>query len=128
MEQNPEKFYAMDEYTSRVTPQLQIVGTEDKEQFTKNFLENQELRSKYKLLGTHSETFHCDEVMATALLQYTKEFENSIIVRTRDQTILDQLDCQCDVGGVYDAEKRRFDHHQKTFTSHWWEESDAKKI
>jgi len=66
--------------------------------------------------------------MATALLQYTKEFENSIIVRTRDQTILDQLDCQCDVGGIYDAEKRRFDHHQKTFASHWWEESDAKKI
>ena len=37
---------------------------------------------------------------------------------------MDQLDIQCDVGGVYDPEKRRFDHHQKTFTTHWWEEKD----
>ena len=28
------------------------------------------------------------------------------------------------MGGVYDPEKRRFDHHQKTFTTHWWEEKD----
>ena len=62
--------------------------------------------------------------MATSLLQYTAEFGKSIIVRTRDQSILDQLDIQCDVGGVYDPEKRRFDHHQKTFTTHWWEEKD----
>lgn len=28
------------------------------------------------------------------------------------------------MGGVFDPEKRRFDHHQKTFTTHWWEEKD----
>ena len=29
------------------------------------------------------------------------------------------------MGGVYDAEKLRFDHHQRTFT-HVWREGDAK--
>lgn len=84
------------------------------------YLNNKELRNSFKLIGTHSDAFHCDEVLATSLLQYTEEFKNSIIVRTRDQEILDQLDIQCDVGGVFDVEKRRFDHHQKTFTCHWW--------
>jgi uncharacterized UPF0160 family protein len=25
---------------------------------------------------------------------------------------------------VFEPEKRRFDHHQKSFTTHWWEEKD----
>ena len=87
------------------------MGTENKEEFTKNFLNNQSIRSQFKLIGTHSDCFHCDEVMATGLLLRTKEFEKSIIVRTRDQEILDQLDLQCDVGGIFDPEKYRFDHH-----------------
>ena len=33
---------------------------------------------------------------------------------------MDQLDIQCDVGGIYDPEKRRFDHHQKSFETHWY--------
>jgi len=107
---------------------LKVVGTENKDEFITKFAENKALRKEYKLLGTHSDTFHCDEVMATSLLQYTEEFKKSIIVRTRDQTCLDMLDAQCDVGGIYDAEKRRFDHHQKTFTNHWWEQVDAEKL
>lgn len=55
--------------------------------------------------------FHCDEVLATTMLLYTKEFENSVIVRSRNQEILDTLDIVCDVGGVFDVEKKRFDHH-----------------
>ena len=90
----------------------------------KDIINNKELRSKFKLIGTHSDCFHCDEVLATTLMLRTKEFENSIIVRTRDQTVLDHCDAQCDVGAIYDFEKRRFDHHQKEFTNHFWEEKD----
>ena len=55
-----------------------------------------------KIIGTHSEVFHCDEVLATTMLLYTKEFENSAIIRTRNQEVLDQLDIVCDVGAVID--------------------------
>jgi uncharacterized UPF0160 family protein len=63
------------------------------------------------LIGTHSECFHCDEVMAISILLRTNEFRDSIIVRTRDKEIIDKLDIVCDVGGEFDAEKKRFDHH-----------------
>lgn len=33
--------------------------------------------------------------------------------RTRDQKLLDECDIVVDVGGVFDPERRRFDHHQK---------------
>lgn len=61
------------------------------------------------------------------MLLWTEEFKNSIIVRTRDQEILDQLDVQCDVGGIFDPAARRFDHHQKTFTNFFYEEKEAEK-
>lgn len=83
------KFVDIDDYKSRVTKELRVVGTEDKQAFVTNYLNNNELRSEFKLVGTHSDCFHCDEVLATSLLQYTKEFSKSIIVRTRDQEILD---------------------------------------
>ena len=62
------KFVDMDDYVSMVTDELVVVGTEKKEQFTTDYLQNKELRGKYKLIGTHSDTFHCDEVMATTLM------------------------------------------------------------
>jgi len=40
-------------------------------------------------------------------------------VRTRDQKVLETLDIIVDVGGVYDADKNRLDHHQKTFAEYW---------
>jgi len=67
------------------------VGTEDMGYFNRTIL-NPELRKEFKLIGTHSGAFHCDEALATALLLRTNLFANSIIVRTRDQEILDQLD------------------------------------
>lgn len=103
-----------------------MVGTEDKEKFREQFLTDA-VRKEFKLIGTHSETFHCDEVMATSMLLRTKEFKNSIIVRTRDQAILDELDIQCDVGGEFDPAKKRFDHHQRTFKHHWFTEENEKR-
>ena len=98
------------------------MGTEDKEAFLKDFLNNAELRKEYKLVGTHSGAFHCDEVMASALMLRTDEFKKSIIVRSRDQDILTQLDVIYDVGGDFDVAKKMFDHHQRPFNSFFWEE------
>jgi len=83
------QFIDMDDYTSVVTSDLQVIGTENKEAFLKDVMNNKELRSKYRLMGTHSGTFHCDEVMASVLMLRTEEFKNSIIVRTREQDILE---------------------------------------
>ena len=63
--------------------------------------------------------FHCDEVMATTMLLYTKEYANAAIVRTRNDQLLDQLDIICDVGSIYDPERKRFDHHQRSFNVTW---------
>jgi uncharacterized UPF0160 family protein len=71
-----------------VTDDLKVVGTENKVEFAKQFLSDN-VRSQFKLIGTHSEVFHCDEVMATTILLRTNEFKKSIIVRTRDQEMLD---------------------------------------
>lgn len=38
------------------------------------------------------------------------------LTRTRDPAKLDTCTIVVDVGGVYDAEKQRFDHHQRGFT------------
>lgn len=32
------------------------------------------------------------------------------------------MDIVCDVGSVFDAEKLKFDHHQRTFNTYWEEE------
>jgi len=66
-------------------------------------------------IGTHSGTFHCDEVLASFLLKQLEQYRNAEIVRTRDPAILDTCDIVIDVGGVFDLEKLRFDHHQKEF-------------
>ena len=49
------------------------------------------------------------------MLQQLPEFQSSVITRTRDSTVLAKMDCVVDVGGVYDPEKLRFDHHQREF-------------
>ena len=103
---------------------MQVIGTEDKEAFLRDYLNNEEVRKEYKLMGTHSGAFHCDEVMASALLLRTEEFKKSIIVRTRDQEILEQLDVLYDVGGDFDAKKKMFDHHQRPFQSFFYDEEN----
>ena len=67
-------------------------------------------------IGTHNGTFHCDEVLACFMLKTLDEYKNAQIVRTRDQSVLDTCHTVVDVGAVFDAEKRRFDHHQRSFT------------
>ena len=69
-----------------------------------------------KTIGTHDGTFHCDEALACVLLKFLPEFADATIVRTRDEEKLSACDVVVDVGGLYDPDTRRFDHHQTGFS------------
>lgn len=73
------------------------------------------LKSMVKI-GTHNGHFHADEVLACSLLKMLPKFSSAEIVRTRDPKQLDECDIVVDVGGEYNPDKLRFDHHQKSFT------------
>ncbi len=63
---------------------------------------------------THTAPHHADEVFATAMLAILFPVE---LYRTRDQAIIDSTEAIVyDVGGEFDPEKKRFDHHQKGFS------------
>lgn len=83
------------------------------------------LSDKTPTIVTHSDTFHCDEVMGTAMLEYLYG-ENLTIVRTRDKDELTRIQNDefsdhivLDVGQIYDPKRRLYDHHQKSFTDKW---------
>ncbi|CAL5220512.1 g2544 [Coccomyxa viridis] len=66
-------------------------------------------------IGTHSGSFHCDEALGCFLLKQTDTYRDADIVRTRDESTLSGLDVVIDVGGKYDPDAKRFDHHQRGF-------------
>ncbi|KAH6917356.1 GAMM1 protein [Coprinopsis sp. MPI-PUGE-AT-0042] len=68
-----------------------------------------------KKIGTHNGTFHCDEALAVFMLRQTDTYANADVIRSRNPAELDTCDIVVDVGAVYDAEKLRFDHHQREF-------------
>ena len=68
-------------------------------------------------IGTHNGTFHCDDVVACAMLKLLPEYGEADIIRTRDQDVLDECDIVVDVGGEFDHKKKRYDHHQQGFTT-----------
>lgn len=68
-----------------------------------------------KVVATHDGKFHCDEALAVGLLRHTQAFKGCSILRTRNQELINACDGVVDVGGVYDADKFLFDHHQKEF-------------
>ncbi len=67
-----------------------------------------------KKLITHNGAFHADDIFATAtlVLMLEKEGIGYEIIRTRDEEIIKSADYVYDVGGIYDADENRFDHHQ----------------
>lgn len=69
---------------------------------------------KYSL-GTHDGTFHADEVTACALLSLFNLIDINKVVRTRDPEILKDCEYVCDVGGIYDEDLKKFDHHQVSY-------------
>jgi len=62
--------------------------------------------------GTHDGSFHADEVTACSLLLLFDLIDREKIHRTRNPDQLAACDYVCDVGGVYDPIRKRFDHHQ----------------
>jgi len=69
--------------------------------------------SKKKLI-THNGSYHADDVFACAalILMLRQKGEDWEIIRTRDPEIIKTGDYVFDVGGVYDENANRFDHHQ----------------
>eukprot|EP00485_Elphidium_margaritaceum_P003018 CAMPEP_0202706082 /NCGR_PEP_ID=MMETSP1385-20130828/18558_1 /ASSEMBLY_ACC=CAM_ASM_000861 /TAXON_ID=933848 /ORGANISM="Elphidium margaritaceum" /LENGTH=394 /DNA_ID=CAMNT_0049364469 /DNA_START=108 /DNA_END=1292 /DNA_ORIENTATION=- len=80
-----------------------------------------------KTIGTHSGTFHCDEVLACYMLsQHTKDYRNAKIVRSRDSDVLSTADIVVDVGSEFDLKGNKFDHHQREFNQQFSEEYATK--
>jgi len=65
------------------------------------------------IIATHSGKFHADDVWAVAVLDLV--FPGSELVRTRDAKVIEAADFAVDVGGIWDPDSGRFDHHQKGF-------------
>jgi len=62
-------------------------------------------------IATHNGKFHADDVFSVAALRCI--YPASSLVRTRDLEVIGKADIVLDVGGIYDAEAGRFDHHQR---------------
>lgn len=67
------------------------------------------------LIVTHDGIFHADDVLACFMLKLLPELKDAVIIRTRDENIINDGDIVVDVGAVYDHSKHRYDHHQRTF-------------
>jgi uncharacterized UPF0160 family protein len=67
-----------------------------------------------KKLITHDGSFHADDIFATATLSILLEKKGEVfeVVRTRDDAVIKSGDYVFDVGGIYDEDTNRFDHHQ----------------
>ncbi|XP_015123072.1 UPF0160 protein C27H6.8 [Diachasma alloeum] len=66
-------------------------------------------------IGTHSGCFHCDEALACFMLKQLPAYKDASIIRSREQNVLDSCEIVVDVGGEYDANKHRYDHHMREF-------------
>ncbi len=62
-------------------------------------------------IATHNGNFHADDVFSIAALKSV--FPAFKLIRTRDLELIGKADVVVDVGGVYDPEADRFDHHQR---------------
>jgi len=62
-------------------------------------------------IATHNGNFHADDVFSIAALKNI--FPSFKLIRTRDLELISQANIVIDVGGEYDADAGRFDHHQR---------------
>lgn len=63
-----------------------------------------------KTVVTHSGNFHSDDIFAVATLLLI--YSDAEIVRSRESVDWEKADIVVDVGGAYDPQKMKFDHHQ----------------
>lgn len=64
-----------------------------------------------KIIATHNGNFHADDVFSIAALKNI--FPSFTLIRTRDIDLIGKADIAIDVGGEYDPDTDRFDHHQR---------------
>ena len=64
-----------------------------------------------KTIATHNGNFHADDVFSIAALKSI--FPSFKLIRTRDLELIAKADIVIDVGGEYDPDTDRFDHHQR---------------
>ena len=64
-----------------------------------------------KTIATHNGNFHADDVFSIAALKSI--FTSIKLIRTRDLDIIAKADIVVDVGGEYNSDADRFDHHQR---------------
>jgi len=64
-----------------------------------------------KTIVTHNGNFHADDVFSVAAIEMV--FPSFKLIRTRDSELIAKADIVIDVGGEYDPETDRFDHHQR---------------
>jgi len=62
-------------------------------------------------IATHNGNFHADDVFSIAALKHI--FPSITLIRTRDSDLITKADIVLDVGGEYDPDNGRFDHHQR---------------
>jgi uncharacterized UPF0160 family protein len=62
-------------------------------------------------IATHNGNFHADDVFSIAALKNI--FPSFNLIRTRKLELIAKADIVIDVGGEYDADNGRFDHHQR---------------
>ncbi|KAL7576922.1 hypothetical protein ACA910_006680 [Epithemia clementina (nom. ined.)] len=75
-----------------------------------------DVKQSDKVIGTHSGTFQADEAMGVFLLRQLPEYRNSPVLRSRDIPLLEEkADIIIDVGGIYNHETKRYDHHQRDY-------------
>lgn len=69
---------------------------------------------KRKKIVTHCGSFHADDIFACATLSlyFKKNKQKYSVTRTRDEQVIAEADYVFDVGGVYEPDTNRFDHHQ----------------
>ncbi|KAA8571707.1 hypothetical protein EYC84_001687 [Monilinia fructicola] len=73
------------------------------------------LKTSPVTIGTHNGHFHADEALAVYMLRLLPTYHSSELIRTRDPALLETCHTVVDVGGEYNDEKKRYDHHQRTF-------------
>jgi uncharacterized UPF0160 family protein len=64
-----------------------------------------------KTIVTHNGNFHADDVFSVAALKNI--FSSFNLIRTRDLAVISKADIVIDVGGEYNPDTNRFDHHQR---------------
>jgi uncharacterized UPF0160 family protein len=64
-----------------------------------------------KTIATHNGNFHADDVFSIAALKSI--FPSFKLIRTRDLELIAKADIVLDVGGEYNPDTDRFDHHQR---------------